>query len=103
MCPSKEEEFNEIIVSTISEVLDFSEVILNFLELNTSFKRNMIMKDVDALSNGLRELLGDSGGIIEDIIAKRVYEKLNIPYRVKSGTLKEKLEHAYEFFIVKKK
>jgi len=103
MCPSKEEEFNEIIVSTISEVLDFSEVILGFLELNTSFKRGEIMKDVDALSYGLRELLGDSGGIIEDIIAKRVYQKLNIPYMVKSGTLNEKLEHAYESFIVKKK
>lgn len=103
MCPGKEEEFNEVLVSTISEVLDFSDVILNFLELNTSFKREKIMDDVNALSLGLRELLGDSGGIIEDIIAKRVYEKLNIRYNEKNGTLEDRLKHAYKSFRVKKK
>jgi 5'-deoxynucleotidase YfbR-like HD superfamily hydrolase len=103
MRPSKEKEFNEVILSTIKEVLDFSEVILNFLELNTSFTRGEILKNTDALSHGLRELLGDSGGIIEDIIAKRVYEKLNIPYTPKSGTFKEKMNHAYESRIAKKK
>jgi hypothetical protein len=103
MPPRKEDEFNEILLSIISEVLDFSDVILTFLELNTSFKKDDIMKDVDALSFGLRELLGDSGVIIEDIIVKRVYNKLNIPYNVKSGTFKEKIDHAYACFIVKKK
>ncbi len=103
MCPSKEEEFNKILVSTISEVLDFSDVIMNFLELNTSFKRDNIMEDVDSLSLGLKEVFGDSGAILEDILVKRIYGKLNIQYKADSGTLEEKLKYAYETFIEKKK
>jgi hypothetical protein len=36
MCPSKEDEFNEMLVSTSSEVLDFSDVILNFVYHSSS-------------------------------------------------------------------
>ena len=103
MCPSKADEFNKILISKISEVLDFSDVILNFLELNSSFKRGEIMKNADALSNGIRELFGDSRAIIEDIIVKRIYEKRNIPSERNSGTFDEKLHRAYESFNEKNK
>jgi len=36
MCPSKVDEFNEMLVSTSSEVLDFSDVILSFVYPSSS-------------------------------------------------------------------
>lgn len=36
MCPSKEDEFNEMLVSTSSDVLDFSDVILNLVYHSSS-------------------------------------------------------------------
>ena len=103
MCPNKADAFNKILIATISEVLDFSDVVLNFLELNSSFKRGEIMKNADALSRGLRELFGDSGIIIEDIILKKVYQKLSIPNEGQKGTFAEKLNHAYKYFSEKGK
>ncbi len=103
MSPNKTDDFNKILLATISEVLDFSDVVLNFLELNSSFKRGEIMKNANALSRGLRELFGDSGVIIEDIILKRVYQKLKIPSEGKKGTFAEKLSHAYKCFSEKGK
>ena len=102
MCPNKADEFNKILISTISEVLDFSDVILNFLELNSTFKRGDIVKNADILSHELRELFGDSGAIIEDIIVKKVYEKLNIPSEGDRGTFHEKINRAYESFSEKR-
>jgi hypothetical protein len=101
MCPNKADAFNKILLATISEVLDFSDVVLNFLELNSSFRRGEIMKNADVLSRGLRELFGDSGEIIEGIILKRVYQKLKIPNEGKKGTFTEKLNTAYKYFSVK--
>ena len=103
MSPNKADDFNKILLATISEVLDFSDVVLNFLELNSSFKRGEIMKNANALSCGLRELFGDSGAIIEDIILKRVYQKLEIPSEGKKGTFAEKLSYAYKCFSKKGK
>jgi len=101
MSPNKADAFNKILLATISEVLDFSDVVLNFLELNSSFKRGEIRKNADVLSRGLRELFGDSGEIIEGIILKRVYLKLKIPNEGQKGTFAEKLDAAYKYFSVK--
>ena len=41
--------------------MSFSKVVLNFLELNTSFRRGEIVKNLGLLSSGLEDLFGDSG------------------------------------------
>ena len=98
MRPRTDEEFNDIIVSTISEVLDFSSVILNFLELNSSFKRGEIVECSASLSDGLRELFGDSGAIIEDLIATRVYDRLSLPRDQNKGSFEDRIKYAYDHF-----
>ncbi len=97
MCPDKE-EFNKVLVSTISEVLDFSDVILNFLELNSSFRRGEIVDSADSFSRGLRELFGDSGAAIEDIVVKRLYERLSLPSEISNSSFDEKIRYAYDSF-----
>ena len=46
----KKEEFRKFLIESIEEVLSFSMVVLNFLELNTSFKRTNILERPDTVS-----------------------------------------------------
>ncbi len=98
MSPAAEEQFNEILVVTISEILDFGDVVLNFLELNSQFKRREIMNDPEVLSVELRGLFGDSGAIIEDIIVKKVYTKLGLKPDSTRGSFGDRLRFAYKRF-----
>lgn len=103
MSPDKEAEFNNMLVSTISEALDFSDVVLNFLELNSSFKRGDMVSSADSFSKGLRDLFGDSGVVLEDIIAKRLYDRLSISGGPGAGSFEEKIRYAYESFNANKR
>ncbi len=64
------DEFNDKLVESIEEVLNFSKVVLNFLELNTAFKRGEIVKNPGLFSSGLNDLFGDSAKGIEEIIVE---------------------------------
>jgi hypothetical protein len=76
----KTEEFREILLECIEEVLSFSQVVLNFLEMSTPFKRVNILECSDVFSNELEDLFGDSARGIEDLILERLYKKINKKY-----------------------
>ncbi len=76
----KVEEFREILLDCIEEVLAFSKVVLNFLELNTSFKRANILECSDVFSCELEDIFGDSARGIEDLILERLHKKINRKY-----------------------
>ncbi len=76
----KIKEFNALLIESISEVLDFSQVIFRFLELNTPFKKNEIIDKPEIFSNELRDLFGTSGVIIEEIIIRRLCSKIDMKY-----------------------
>ncbi len=74
------DEFNEKLVESIEEVLSFSKVVLNFLELNTAFKRGEIVKNPGVFSTELEGLFGDSANGIEELIVERFYSKIKMKY-----------------------
>ena len=76
----KIKEFNALLIESISEVLDFSQVIFRFLELNTPFKKNEIMDKPEIFSNELRDFFGTSGVIIEEVIIRRLCSKIDMKY-----------------------
>lgn len=76
----KIKEFNALLIESISEALDFSQVIFRFLELNAPFKKNEIMDKPEIFSNELRDLFGTSGVIIEEIIIGRLCSKIDMKY-----------------------
>ena len=55
-------------------------VVLNFLELNTAFKRTTILERPEVFSNELEDLFGDSARGIEDLIIERLCKKINKKY-----------------------
>ena len=74
------DEFNDKLVESIEEVLSFSKVVLNFLELNTAFKRGEIVRNPGVFSRELEDLFGDSANGIEELIVERFYSKIKMKY-----------------------
>ena len=93
-------EFNDKLVESIEEVLNFSKVVLNFLELNTAFKRGEIVKNPRLFSSGLDDLFGDSAKGIEEIIVERFYSKIKLKYvRSRKKTFSEYVDEALNSYI----
>ena len=61
-------------------MLSFSMVVLNFLELNTAFKRVNILENPDIFSIELEDLFGNSAKGIEDLILERLCKKIDKKY-----------------------
>lgn len=61
-------------------MLSFSKVVINFLEMNTEFKKATILECPDVFSCELEDLFGHSARGIEDLIIERLYEKINRKY-----------------------
>lgn len=76
----KKEEFRKYLIESIEEILSFSMVVLNFLELNTAFKRTTILERPEVFSIELEDLFGDSARGIEDLIIERLCKKINKKY-----------------------
>lgn len=76
----KKEEFRECLMESIEEVLSFSKVVLNFLELNTPFKSKEIVECPEVFSCELRDLFGQSAKGIEDLIIERFFNKIDKKY-----------------------
>jgi hypothetical protein len=97
---NRRDEFNEKLVESIEEVLNFSKVVLNFLELNTTFKRGEIVKNPGLFSSGLNDLFGDSAKGIEEIIVERFYSKIKMKYvRSREKTFSEYVNEALNSYI----
>jgi hypothetical protein len=96
----KREEFRENLIESIEEILSFSQVILNFLELNTPFKKSSIIECPDVFSCELEDLFGDSARGIEDLILERLYKKINRKYeKNKSKKFEEYIRDALKGYI----
>lgn len=83
----QKEEFRVYVIESIEEVLSFSKVVLNFLELYSDFNQECILDEPGIFSSELEDLFGDSAKGIQDLILKRLYSKVNqryIPDRTKT-------------------
>jgi hypothetical protein len=76
----KKEEFRLCLMESIEEILSFSKVVLNFLELNTAFKRKDILECPNVFSYELEDLFGHSARGIEELIIERFYKKIDRKY-----------------------
>ncbi len=76
----KKEEFRFYLIESIEEVLSFSKVVLNFLELYSDFNQERIVDEPWIFSSELEDLFGDSAKGIQDLILKRLYSKINQRY-----------------------
>ena len=81
----KKDEFKDNLIDSIEEVLSFSQVVLNFLELNTAFKKEDIVDNPHIFCEELRDLFGASAIGIEDLIIERLYSKIKMKYRKERG------------------
>lgn len=96
---NRRDEFNDKLVESIEEVLNF-KVVLNFLELNTAFKRGEIGKNLGVFSCGLEDLFGDSAKGIEELIVERFYSKIKRKYvRNREKTFSEYVNEALNSYI----
>ncbi|MBN2334069.1 hypothetical protein JXL21_00820 [Candidatus Bathyarchaeota archaeon] len=81
-------------------MLNFSRVVLNFLELNTPFRRGEIVKDPIVFSSELEDLFGASANDIEDLIIEKFYSKIRIKYvRDRSKNFAEYVKEAMKSYI----
>lgn len=77
---NRKKEYREILIESIEDILDFSQVILNFLELNTEFKKERILENPSIFSLELEDIFGSSSSGIEELIIKRLYKKIQVEY-----------------------
>ena len=97
---NRRDEFNDKLVESIEEVLNFSQVVLNFLDLYTAFKREEIVKNPEMFSCGLEDLFGDSANDIEELIIERFYSKIKLKYlRSRKKTFSEYVNEALNSYI----
>jgi hypothetical protein len=97
---NRRDEFNDKLVESIEEVLNFSQVVLNFLELNTAFKRGEIVNDPGVFSSELEDLFGDSTKGIEELIVERFYSKIKLKFvRSREKTFSDYVNEALNSYI----
>jgi|GEM_PF-2244941 hypothetical protein len=81
----KKDEFRDHLIESIEEVLSFSEVVLNFLERNTAFKKATILDDPMIFSRELEDFFGASASGIEKLIIEKLYDKIKQKKRMERG------------------
>ena len=62
----KRREFNEILVNAIIKSMEFGEVVLRFLELTSSLRRDDISRKPDVFAAELEGIFGDGSPAVED-------------------------------------
>lgn len=97
---NRKAEFNDKLVESIEEVLNFSQVVLNFLELNTPFKRGEIAENPKVFSSELEDLFGASAYGIEELIIERFYSKIKLKFvKKRKKTFSEYITEALKSYI----
>ncbi|RLI12327.1 hypothetical protein DRO35_03365 [Candidatus Bathyarchaeota archaeon] len=76
----KRRRFNRILIESIYSSMEFGEVVLRFLELRGSIKRDKIADKPEVFASELESLLGDGARIILERIVKNIYSNLNLEY-----------------------
>lgn len=93
--PTKK-RFNDLVVESFLESMDFGEVVLRFLELKSAIKRDEIAEKPENFAKELEDLLGDSAKIIEEKMTQRLYAKTGMDYVKKEGyTFSDYIKDAY--------
>jgi hypothetical protein len=93
-------EVREKLLESIDEVLNFSDVVLNFLEMNTEFNRHTILENPEVFCSELEDLFGAGARGIEALIVERFYVKLNIKYvRVREKSFIQYINEAVKAYI----
>jgi len=97
---SKAERFNSLLIEVILECVEFGEVVLRFLELNSPFRREEVAEKPELFAREIEDLLGDCSKITLERIIQSLYAKLGIENaRIKDGTFSECIKTAFkEYF-----
>ena len=82
---SERKKFNSLLLESILECIEFGEVVLRFLELNSAVKRDEIAEKPEKFAMELEYLLGDGAKIIEEKIIQSVYAKIGMEYTKTEG------------------
>ncbi len=77
---NRRNEVRDKLLESIEEVLSFSEVVLNFLELNTGFRKSTILDDPGVFCHELEDLFGAGAYGIEGLIIEKFYGKINLMF-----------------------
>ncbi len=95
----KREEFRVNLIESIEEVLSFSQVVLNFLEIYTDFSQECILDEPRVFCVELEDLFGASAKGIEDIVIERLYSKIDQKYkRERTKSFEDYLSEALKCF-----
>jgi len=87
----KTERLDDLMVTVVNETLKhvFKEegvkVIYDYLENNHHLKRGEIAEKPEVFSAGLERLLGSAAPVIEKLILKNLYVRLDLRFREKKG------------------
>ena len=93
-------EARDKLLEAIKEVLSFSDVVLNFLEINSSFRKKDIIEDPGVFSRKLEELFGAGAHGIERLIIERFYNKMTLRYiRDREKTFADYIDEAVKMYI----
>ena len=85
---------NRLLVKAICESLNFGEVILHFIELNSSIKRDEIVYNPEAFAKEMEKIFGDSSSIMLETIVKKLYASLGM--KIKEGKRQSFREYIME-------
>jgi hypothetical protein len=77
--------FNNLLIESFLESVDFGEVILRFLELRSAIKRDEIAEKPEQFAMELENLFGDSAKIILEKTTRTLYAKIGIEYINREG------------------
>ncbi len=62
-----------------------TRVIYDYLENNSQFRREEVAENPEVFSNGLKRLLGSGAPVIEKLILKNLYSKLELKLEEREG------------------
>ena len=91
---------DDLLLSVIDETIKYvfrefgAQIIYNSLEKDTHLKREEIAKKIDIFSAGLKKLLGSGAPVVEKMILKNLYCKLELKFE-------EKKDHEFSDYIKK--
>lgn len=89
--------FNDLLVESFLESMDFGEAVLRFLELKSAIKRDEIAEKPEQFAKELKDLLGDSAEIILEKTTRAFYAKIGVNYVKKEGyTFSDYIKDAYQ-------
>jgi len=76
-----------VIDETLKQVFkeEGAKTIYVFIENNSHLKREEIVEKPEVFSDGLEKLLGSGAPVIEKLILKKLYRKLELKFRGKKG------------------